>query len=205
MGAHCCADATQSERIYQYQTLIACMLSSQTKDAVTAAAMDALKQRGLTPENISKMPEDELDSLISKVGFHKTKAKHIKQATEMILNKFGGKVPDNIEDLVTLPGVGPKMGNLVLQIGFKRINGIAVDLHVHRIANRLQWVKTKTPEETRIKLQELIPKRLWAEVNHLLVGFGQTVCVAAGPGCGTCGANTWCPVGKANLAKSNKT
>ncbi|ORM41130.1 Endonuclease III-like protein 1 [Babesia sp. Xinjiang] len=201
MGAHCCADETEDKATYEYQTLIACMLSSQTKDAVTAAAMDALKQRGLNVQNIAKMSEEELDSLISKVGFHKTKAKHIKQATDIILNEYNGRVPDTVQDLVALPGVGPKMANLVMQLAFKRINGIAVDLHVHRIANRLGWVKTKTPEETRIKLQSLIPQKLWAEVNHLLVGFGQTICVAAGPGCPTCAANTWCPTGRAYLAK----
>ncbi|KAK1940287.1 base excision DNA repair protein, HhH-GPD family domain containing protein [Babesia divergens] len=201
MGAHCLADENADPATYEYQTLIACMLSSQTKDAVTAGAMQALKNNGLTMENISKMPEEELDSLISKVGFHKTKAKHIKEATEIILEKFNGRVPNSLSALVSLPGVGPKMANLVLQLAFKRINGIAVDLHVHRIANRLGWVKTNTPEETRIKLQSLIPQKLWAEVNHLLVGFGQTICVAAGPGCATCAANTWCPTGRANLAK----
>ncbi|GBE61255.1 base excision DNA repair -GPD family domain containing protein [Babesia ovata] len=201
MGAHCCADESADKATYEYQTLIACMLSSQTKDAVTAAAMDALKERGLNVESVAKMPEEELDSLISKVGFHKTKAKHIKQATDIIIEKYNGRVPDTIQELVSLPGVGPKMANLVMQLAFKRINGIAVDLHVHRIANRLGWVKTKTPEETRIKLQSLLPQKLWAEINHLLVGFGQTICVAAGPGCATCAANTWCPTGRANLAK----
>ncbi|GFE55825.1 endonuclease III [Babesia ovis] len=201
MGAHCCADETQDRPTYEYQTLVACMLSSQTKDSVTAAAMDTLKQRGLTIENIAKMPEEELDSLINKVGFHKTKAKHIKQATDIVIEKYGGRVPNTVEELVKLPGVGPKMANLVTQLAFKRINGIAVDLHVHRVANRLGWVKTKSPEETRIKLEELIPKKLWAEVNHLLVGFGQTMCVAAGPGCSTCAANKWCPVGRAAVGK----
>ncbi|GIX64024.1 endonuclease III [Babesia caballi] len=201
MGAHCCADEREDKATYEYQTLIACMLSSQTKDAVTAAAMDALKQRGLNVENVANMPEEELDSLISKVGFHKTKAKHIKAATDLIMKDFKGRVPDTIEGLVSLPGVGPKMANLVMQLAFKRINGIAVDLHVHRIANRLGWVKTKTPEDTRLKLQSLLPQKLWAEINHLLVGFGQTICVAAGPGCASCAANTWCPTGRANLAK----
>ncbi|KAK1443060.1 endonuclease III-like protein 1 [Babesia gibsoni] len=201
MGAHCLADEDEDPATYEYQTLIAVMLSSQTKDPVTAAAMEALKEEGLNIENISNMTEDELDSLISKVGFHRTKAKHIKEATEIILKDFNGRVPNTLQGLVSLPGVGPKMANLVMQLAFKKINGIAVDLHVHRIANRLGWVKTKTPEETRIKLQSLLPKKLWAEINHLLVGFGQTICVAAGPGCATCAANTWCPTGRANLRK----
>ncbi|KAK2197475.1 bifunctional HhH-GPD domain/Endonuclease III-like [Babesia duncani] len=201
MGAHCLADENENADVYQYQTLVACMLSSQTKDEVTAGAMEKLKKRGLNLECISQMSQEELDSLISKVGFHNTKAKHIKQATEMIKSKFGGKVPQTLQELVTLPGVGPKMANLVLQLAFNRIQGIAVDLHVHRIANRLGWVKTKTPEETRLKLQELLPKTLWAQVNHLLVGFGQTICTAAGPGCATCPANKWCPTGASNLAR----
>lgn len=201
MGAHCVADETANQATYEYQTLIACMLSSQTRDPVTAAAMEALKEKGLTAENIAEMPEEELDMTISKVGFHRTKAKHIKEATEIIMRDYNGRVPNTVQELVSLPGVGPKMANLVMQLAFKRINGIAVDLHVHRIANRLGWVKTKTPEETRLKLQSLLPQKLWAEINHLLVGFGQTICVAAGPGCATCAANTWCPTGRANLAK----
>ncbi|EKX72474.1 endonuclease III family member protein [Theileria equi strain WA] len=200
MGAHCLADSPDPAT-YEFQTLVACMLSSQTKDQVTAQTMDVLKKRGLTLDSIMEISEEELDTLISRVGFHNTKAKNIKKTATIIHEKFGGRVPDTMEELVSLPGVGPKMANLVIQLAFKRIDGISVDLHVHRISNRLGWVKTKTPDETRLQLQELIPQKLWAEVNHLLVGFGQTICTAAGPGCATCGANKWCPTGIANLKR----
>lgn len=150
MGAHCCADEGAESDIYNYQTLIACMLSSQTKDTVIAATMESLKARGLNISTISKMSDDELDSLISRVGFHKTKVKHIKQATDIILRDFNGKVPDTMAQLTSLPGVGPKMANLVLQLAFKKICGIAVDVHVHRISNRY--------------VSEYINMSLWASV-----------------------------------------
>ncbi|UKJ89112.2 endonuclease III [Theileria orientalis] len=195
-GSHCLAEQGKD---FEFQTVVACMLSSQTKDEVTASCMENLKKRGLTLENIVKMDVSELDSLISKVGFHSTKAKNIKKVAEILKEKYGGKVPSNKKDLESLPGIGPKMANLIQQIAFNIVDGIAVDLHVHRITNRLGWVKTKTPEETRVKLEELLPKSLWSEVNPLLVGFGQTFCTAAGPGCPTCPVNKWCPTGISNL------
>ncbi|EAN30897.1 Endonuclease III-like protein [Theileria parva strain Muguga] len=195
-GCHCVADPGEH---FEFQTLVGCMLSSQTKDEITALTMKNLKKRGLTLDNILKMDEEELDSIISKVGFHKTKAKNIKKAAQILKDQYGGKVPSNKKDLESLPGIGPKMANLILQVAFNMVDGVAVDIHVHRITNRLGWVKTKTPEETSLKLQELLPKDLWSKINPLLVGFGQTFCTAAGPGCPTCPVNKWCPTGISNL------
>uniref|UniRef100_A0A3B0N865 Endonuclease III, putative n=1 Tax=Theileria annulata TaxID=5874 RepID=A0A3B0N865_THEAN len=156
-GCHCVADPGEN---FEFQTLVGCMLSSQTKDEITAATMKNLKKRGLTLDNIIKMDEEELDSIISKVGFHKTKAKNIKKVAQILKEQYGGKVPSNKKELESLPGIGPKMANLILQVAYNMVDGVAVDIHVHRITNRLGWVKTKTPEETSLKLQELLPKYL---------------------------------------------
>lgn len=195
-GSHCLADPGEH---FEFQTLVACMLSSQTKDEVTAACVQSLKRRGLTLENVLAMSVEELDALISKVGFHATKARNIKRTAQILKDKYGGRVPSSKSELESLPGIGPKMANLIQQIAFNVVEGIAVDLHVHRITNRLGWVKTKTPEETRVKLEHLVPRSLWSEINPLLVGFGQTFCTAAGPGCPTCPVNKWCPTGISNL------
>jgi len=183
MGADKLGDRSLSPNEYAYHALISLMLSAQTKDEKTAEAMQVLRSKGLSIEKIRETPEEELNEWIKMVGFHNKKAKYIKEATQKIEEQFKGKVPSEFEDIVGLPGVGPKMANILIQDAFGRVDGISVDTHVHRIANRLKWVKTNTPTQTMEALQEWLPMEKWDKVNKLLVGFGQTVCKPIGPMC----------------------
>lgn len=181
------------------------MLSAQTKDEVTHTTLRYLvDEKKLTIDVILNTKEQDLNSWISKVGFHNKKAKYIKNATEIIKSQHGGKVPDNLKDLVALPGVGPKMAHLLLQGAFNKVEGIGVDVHVHRIANRLKWVKkpTNDPEDTRKALEQWLPKDKWREINHLLVGFGQTICRPVGMRCWECPIISRCPFKAKNLHPS---
>lgn len=166
------------------------MLSSQTKDTTNALAMRRLQTKlpppGLTLENILAVDPVQLNELIYAVGFHNNKTRYIKAAALILRDRFGGDIPDTIEDLTSLPGVGPKMGYLCLSAAWGRTEGIGVDVHVHRITNLWKWHKTKTPEETRKALQGWLPRDKWHEINHLLVGFGQTICKPVGRDCGNC-------------------
>ncbi|KAK5657351.1 hypothetical protein OQA88_3416 [Cercophora sp. LCS_1] len=182
----------------RFHTLIALMLSSQTKDTVNAEAMKRLhtelppatpdSKPGLTLENILAVDDKLLNELIGKVGFHNNKTKYIKQAAVILRDKHAGDIPDTIEGMMALPGVGPKMAHLLMSAenGWNRIEGIGVDVHVHRITNLWGWNSTKTPEETRMALQSWLPKELWREINWLLVGLGQAVCLPVGRKCGDC-------------------
>ncbi|XP_062865866.1 endonuclease III-like protein 1 isoform X2 [Trichomycterus rosablanca] len=195
MGAEKCHDPDAPPEVRRYQVLVSLMLSSQTKDQVTAAAVRRLRGRGLSVASVLEMDEDTLGRLIYPVGFWRRKARYIKQATEMIQREFGGDVPDTVEGLVRLPGVGPKMAHLAMTIAWSRVSGIGVDTHVHRISNRLGWTRqaTKNPEETRRALERWLPRDLWAEINWLLVGFGQQVCLPVGPLCSLCLNRRSCP------------
>ncbi|CAL8332062.1 unnamed protein product [Merluccius merluccius] len=171
------------------------MLSSQTKDQVTAAAMQRLRARGCTIENILNTDDETLGKLIHPVGFWRTKVKYLKKTSLMLQQEFAGDIPDSVEGLVRLPGVGPKMAHLAMDIAWDQVSGIGVDTHVHRIANRLGWVKkpTKTPEETRKALEDWLPRELWSEINWLLVGFGQQMCLPVNPLCSMCLNQHCCP------------
>ncbi|EAN85193.1 putative endonuclease III [Trypanosoma cruzi] len=190
----------------RYHILLALMLSAQTKDHVTAAAMHALIRIGCTPEVIAKMPEKTLDEFISKVGFHNKKAKHIKEATDAILKRHQGRVPHSYEDLIALPGIGPKMAHLFLQEADGVVLGIGVDTHVHRISQRFLWVPStvKTPEDTRKALESWLPRKYWGEINGLLVGLGQTICTPRLPRCSECPASDLCPNAFKEAKRSGK-
>ena len=138
-------------------------------------------------------PVETVNQWISKVGFHNKKAEYIKKATKIINDEHGGKVPADFKKLIALPGVGPKMAHLVLQEAYGRTEGVSVDTHVHRICNRLNWVSTKTPEQTGKALEEWLPKAKWRKINHLLVGFGQTVCKPLYQNCEGCAIRDICP------------
>ncbi|XP_066516903.1 endonuclease III-like protein 1 isoform X2 [Hoplias malabaricus] len=204
MGAEKCYDPQASPEVMRYQVLVSLMLSSQTKDQVTAAAMQRLRSHGLTVPTILKTDDDTLGKLIYPVGFWRTKVKYIKQTTEIIHREFGGDIPNTLEGLVRLPGVGPKMAHLAMAIAWNQVSGIGVDTHVHRISNRLGWTRTKTknPEETRKALEDWLPRDLWQEINLLLVGFGQQVCLPVGPFCSACLNQHICP--SAHLTSPNK-
>lgn len=195
MGCHKCHDESASPNTIRYQALLSLMLSSQTKDQVTHAAMLKLRQHGCTIDNILATTDEELGKLIYPVGFWKSKVKYIKKTTEMLKNEFDGDIPKTVKDLCKLPGVGPKMAHLCMKTAWNEVTGIGVDTHVHRICNRLGWVQSKTPEDTRKALEAWLPKELWSEVNHLLVGFGQQICQPIKPQCPTCLNRDLCPYG----------
>ena len=185
----------------RYHTLTALMLSSQTKDTVTAAAMHRLHtelvpQRpakdgevpasSLTVENVIACDPKHLDNLIGKVGFHNNKTKYIKAVALKLRDEYNGDIPPTVEGLTSLPGVGPKMAYLCMSAAWGIDVGIGVDVHVHRITNLWGWHKTKNPEETRYWLEGWLPRDKWHEINKMLVGLGQTVCLPVGRRCWEC-------------------
>lgn len=166
------------------------MLSSQTKDTTNAIAMRRLQTElpspGLTLENILAVDPIHLNEMIYVVGFHNNKTRYIKATALILRDTFNSDIPDTIEGLISLPGVGPKMAYLCLSAAWGRTEGIGVDVHVHRITNLWGWHKTKQPEETRAALEAWLPREKWHEINNLLVGFGQTICLPVGRRCEEC-------------------
>ncbi|KAM9981956.1 hypothetical protein ACTFIY_004275 [Dictyostelium cf. discoideum] len=188
----------------RFHILVGCLLSSQTKDAITHGAVVRLKEYGLTVDKMIAIDTNKLETLLYPVGFYKRKAIYLKKIADILKNKYNGDIPPTFKEIEQLPGVGPKMTNLIVQIAWGRVEGIAVDVHMHRISNRLGWVKTKTPEETMKELESWLPKENWATVNHLLVGFGQTICSPVNPKCSNCLVNNLCPVGIIEMNSSKK-
>ncbi|MBI4227471.1 MAG: endonuclease III [Candidatus Omnitrophica bacterium] len=174
-----------------FRILLACLLSLRTKDAVTAQASARLFRLGRTPRALLSVPRHRLARAIYPVGFYRTKAAAIHAICRQLLARHRGRVPDTLEGLLTLPGVGRKTANLVLIEGFRKA-GICVDTHVHRISNRLGYVRTKTPEDTEMALRATLPARHWARYNELLVSFGQTVCHPTSPWCSRCPVAAYC-------------
>lgn len=168
-----------------FLVLISTILSSRTKEEVTAEATTRLFEKAKTPSDILRIPEEEIASIIYPVGFFRNKAQLIRKLCLQLMERFSGKVPDSLDDLLTLPGVGRKTANLVLSLGFDR-EGICVDTHVHRITNRLGFVKTKSPEETEKILRETLPQQYWKSINTLLVAFGRQICRPVSPLCSKC-------------------
>jgi endonuclease-3 len=175
-----------------FEILIATMMSSRTKDETTEKAAERLFNRFNTPQKLLKAKIKEIEKLIFPVGFYKTKAKNMIEISKLILNKYKGTVPHTQEELISLPGVGLKTAALVLSEGFG-IDEICVDTHVHRISNRLGFVKTKTPEETYYELKKKLPKKLWIKTNHYFVSYGKTICTPLRPKCSICKINDLCP------------
>ncbi|KAH7092093.1 DNA repair protein-like protein Ntg1 [Paraphoma chrysanthemicola] len=189
MGCESLADRNRSPRDQRFQTLVALMLSSQTKDTVTAVAMRGMQENmpgGFNLESVLALEPTTLNGFINKVGFHNLKTKYIKQTAELLRDKWNGDIPDSIEGLVSLPGVGPKMAYLTMSAAWGRDEGIGVDVHVHRITNLWGWHKTQQPEQTRAALESWLPKDRWHDINNLLVGHGQTICLPVGRKCGDC-------------------
>ncbi|PBP18345.1 HhH-GPD superfamily base excision DNA repair protein [Diplocarpon rosae] len=196
MGCERLGQETVTPLVKRYHTLTALMLSSQTKDTTNAMTMNRLYTElptykegapaGLNLENILAVDPKLLNELIWAVGFHNNKTKYIKATAEILRDQYNGDIPDTIEGLMSLPGVGPKMAYLCMSVAWGRDEGIGVDVHVHRITNLWGWHKTKGPEESRLALQAWLPKELWHEINWVLVGFGQTICLPVGRKCGDC-------------------
>lgn len=175
-----------------FVTLISCLLSLRTKDEVTEQASRRLLITYNTPEKILVLSEEDIASLIYPVGFYKTKAKRIKEISQTILTKYQGYVPETIDELLTLKGVGRKTANIVMVYGHKKHGYLPIDTHCHRIPNRLGWIHTKTPEETEHALKNILPERYWDDFNDLFVTFGQTICVPVSPFCSICPVEQYC-------------
>jgi endonuclease III len=176
-----------------FHVLIATMLSAQTRDAVTLEASTRLFKKAPTVRKMVKLETAEIERLIYPVSFYRNKAVHVKQTCERLLAEYGGVVPDTMEELLTLPGVGRKTANLVRIIAHRRPDSICVDTHVHRISHRFGWVNTRSPEETERALYKVTEKRWWANINLYLVTWGQQVCKPVYPLCGSCAVYDLCP------------
>ena len=174
-----------------FLVLISTILSLRTKDKTTFEASNRLFALATTPEEMIKLPPAQIEKTIYPAGFYKTKARSILHVCDDLINRFQSRVPDNLDDLLTLKGVGRKTANLVLTLGYDKY-GICVDTHVHRISNRFGFIKTKTPDESEMVLRKKLPKRHWKIYNDLLVTFGQNHCKPVSPLCSQCNLISLC-------------
>jgi endonuclease-3 len=174
-----------------FELLISTLLSLRTKDDVTREASRRLFKRAGTPEMIAALADSEIEQLIYPVGFYHTKARRIKEVCRTLIDKYNSAVPDELDELLQLKGVGRKTANLVITLGFGK-DGVCVDTHVHRICNRLGYVRTKTPDQTEMALRKKLPKKYWIEFNDLLVMWGQNICRPISPLCSICQIRTYC-------------
>ena len=176
-----------------FQVLIATLLSARTQDQTTLAASTRLFAVARTPRTMAKLTVKQIERLIYPVSFYRHKARHVKATCQILVDRFSGCVPTTMEALLTLPGVGRKTANLVLILAFKSLRNICVDTHVHRISNRLGWVRTRTPDETEQALYQATAARWWPYINLYLVTWGQNVCRPVYPRCGECAIRPYCP------------
>jgi endonuclease-3 len=187
-----------------FQVLIATLLSARTQDATTLAASTRLFKVARTPRTMARLTVKRIEKLIYPVSFYRHKARHVKATCRMLVDRFGGRVPKTLEELLMLPGVGRKTANLVLILAFKSLENICVDTHVHRISNRLGWVKTRTPDETEQALYAATAARWWPYINLYLVTWGQNVCRPVYPRCGACAIRPYCSqVGVTQVSKEH--
>ena len=186
-----------------FEVLIGTMLSAQTRDPVTAAASARLFRVARRPRTMQKLTVKRIERLIYPVSFYRHKARHVREACRILVERFRGRVPMTMEELLMLPGVGRKTANLVLILGFKSLKNICVDTHVHRISNRLGWVRTRTPDETERALYKATAPRWWPYINLYLVTWGQNVCRPVYPKCGACVIRPYCPrIGVTRVSKA---
>ena len=183
---------SESQQKDPFQILISALLSARTQDATTLAASTRLFARAPTAEALARLRVSRIEKLIYPVSFYRNKAVFVRDAARMIVEQFGGRVPSTLEDLITLPGVGRKTANLVMILAFQSNDNICVDIHVHRIANRLGWVQTRTPEETEQALYKTLDRQWWPLVNLYLVTWGQNMCRPVYPRCNDCAIVTSC-------------
>ncbi len=193
------ADESQDD---PFEVLISTMLSAQTRDPVTAAASARLFRVARTPRTMAALSTKRIEKLIYPVSFYRHKAKHVKDTCRILMARYRGRVPGTMEELLTLPGVGRKTANLVLILSFKSVQNICVDTHVHRISNRLGWVRTRTPDQTEQALYKATADRWWPYINLYLVTWGQNVCKPVYPRCGACVIREYCPqIGVERISK----
>jgi endonuclease III len=176
-----------------FRVLISTLLSARTQDATTLAASERLFRAARTPAAMAALTTRRIETLIYPVSFYRNKARHVRATCRLLLDRFHGRVPSSMGELLTLPGVGRKTANLVLILAFASRDNICVDTHVHRISNRLGWVRTRTPDETEQALYRAAGRRWWADINLYLVTWGQNVCRPIGPRCAACAISRWCP------------
>jgi endonuclease III len=169
------------------------LLSARTQDATTHAASTRLFRAASTARAMRTLPIERIEQLIYPVSFYRQKARHVKDTCAMLVDRFGGRVPSTMEELLMLPGVGRKTANLVLILSFGSEKNICVDTHVHRISNRFGWVRTRTPEESERALYASVSRRWWPHINRYLVTWGQNVCRPISPRCAGCAIRRWCP------------
>jgi endonuclease-3 len=184
---------SQSQEEDPFQVLIATLLSARTQDATTLAASTRLFRRARTPSTMAKLTVKQIERAIYPVSFYRHKARHVRATCRILADRFGGRVPTSMDELLTLPGVGRKTANLVLILAFKSLENICVDTHVHRISNRLGWVRTRTPEETERSLYGVTDAQWWPYLNLYLVTWGQNVCRPVYPRCAACVIREFCP------------
>ena len=181
-----------------FKMLVMTLLSARTKDSTVIPLVKKLFAEYPHPQDFAAMKREKLERILYGVGFYNVKAKHVQELSIILLEKYKGIVPDTFEELVALPGVGRKTAHCVLAYTFHQ-PAIAVDTHVHRISNRLGWVKTKTPEETEEMLKRIVPQESWVDVNSLLVDHGQRLCTPLRPKCKECSIVEYCEYGKKNI------
>ena len=174
-----------------FKVLVATILSARTKDQTTAASAQKLFSRVKNMNALDKLTEEEISELIFPVGFYNAKAKYLKLLPSVIKNEFGGEIPQDVENLIRLPGVGRKTANLVAAVAFKK-PAVCVDIHVHRIFNRLGYLETKNPFKTEMELRRILPVKFWTTFNSYFVSFGQHTCLPVRPKCGKCKIKRYC-------------
>lgn len=175
-----------------YQVLVSCLLSLRTRDTITGPVSEEMFKVASTPEAIAKMPLKTLEKHVRRVNYYKTKAQRIKDISRQLVEEYNGEVPTNFEELMKFKGVGRKTANIVMVYGHFSKDHIPVDIHVHRIPNRLGWIQTKHPEDTEEQLKRIIPKKYWMDINDLLVTFGQNICLPVSPLCSQCPISSYC-------------
>ena len=175
-----------------FAVLVSCIISLRTRDEVTELASARLFNLAKLPVELLELSNAKIEKAIYPAAFYRNKTKSLKELCQVLVKEYSGKVPDQLEELLKLKGVGRKTANLTLILGHNK-PGICVDIHVHRISNRWGYVKTKSPDETEMVLREILPKRFWKGYNDLLVSFGQNLCKPVSPFCGSCPIEDQCP------------
>jgi len=176
-----------------FLVLISCILSLRTKDTTTGPASKRLFDLADNPKGMLKLSKKQIEKAIFPVGFYPTKAKWVKEVCSILIEKYNGKVPDNEEELLKLPGIGRKCMSITMCYGFFKSGYLAIDTHCHRIPNRLGWINTKTPKQTEEELKKILPKKYWRDFNDIFVTFGQNICVPISPFCSKCYISKYCP------------